>query len=401
MAEFILKDWHGKEKAFDHETIYVRGTDGELMPFTHGTGNPVLEELKYVTFKSYDGSVEYGKKAVAKGDDCADPIARGVFSTPTREADAQYTYTFYGWATEPNGGADANWNKAINEDKTVYANFSKAVRYYTITYYDSDGATVLKTESLAYGVTPSYKPSKTGAVFSKWSPDLATVTGNASYTASWDEAVTFADMTWARIGEVSEAGQASNYFSIGDTRTEKLGSIGTVEMMIIGFNHDDKADGSGKAGISIGIVGTSTYNVQCGENFYGFSPEGDPLKKLCDAHYSNLPSELKNVMKSVTKKSTQWKDGAMSTYTFDASLWMFSLDELGVYNTGWNWNIHDGSKEYQAVTSGLFPKGASKSYWLRNQTNTLGWAMLCSENGMSGLSNSYVQGKWMRYGFCI
>lgn len=56
MAEFILKDWHGKEKTFDHETIYVRGTDGELMPFTHGTGNPVLEELEVTENGSYTPS---------------------------------------------------------------------------------------------------------------------------------------------------------------------------------------------------------------------------------------------------------------------------------------------------------------------------------------------------------
>ena len=40
MAEFILKDWYGKEQTFDKETIYVQGKDGELLPFTYGTGNP-------------------------------------------------------------------------------------------------------------------------------------------------------------------------------------------------------------------------------------------------------------------------------------------------------------------------------------------------------------------------
>lgn len=45
MAEFILKDWYGKEQTFDKETIYVQGKDGELMPFTHGEGNPVIEPL--------------------------------------------------------------------------------------------------------------------------------------------------------------------------------------------------------------------------------------------------------------------------------------------------------------------------------------------------------------------
>ena len=142
-------------------------------------------DLRYVTFMSYDGLVEYGKKAVAVGDDCADPIARGIFAKPTRESDAQYTYTFYGWATEPNGGADANWNKAITEDKTVYANFSAAVRHYTITYYDDDGVSVLETESLAYGAMPVYEAEKEGFKFVAWQPAVSPVTGDASYTAQW------------------------------------------------------------------------------------------------------------------------------------------------------------------------------------------------------------------------
>ena len=143
------------------------------------------DDVRYVTFMSYDGAVEYGKKAVAVGDDCADPIARGLFSSPTRENTAQYNYTFYGWASVPNGGADANWNKAITEDKTVYANFSAAVRIYTVTYYDGD--TVLKTENLAYGTMPEYVPKKTGYDFQGWNPALSNVTGNANYYAQWKE----------------------------------------------------------------------------------------------------------------------------------------------------------------------------------------------------------------------
>ena len=121
MSKFYLKDWHGKEKEFTDDKIFVRGENGKLIQFTQGEG--ASPDLRYVTFMSYDGLTEYGKKAVAVGDDCADPIARGVFATPTRESDEQYNYYFYGWATTPNGGADANWNKAITEDKVVYANY--------------------------------------------------------------------------------------------------------------------------------------------------------------------------------------------------------------------------------------------------------------------------------------
>jgi hypothetical protein len=151
------------------------------------TGGGSVEGVHYVTFMSQDGTTELYKRPVADGDDCADPVTRGYISTPTKESTAQYSYTHNGWATAPNGSANSNALKAVTEDKTVYAAFKATVRSYTVTYYDSDGATVLKTESLAYGTTPSYAPTKTGYQFDGWTPAVAAVTGNASYTAQWTE----------------------------------------------------------------------------------------------------------------------------------------------------------------------------------------------------------------------
>ena len=54
MAEYILKDRYGKDHTFNDETIYVRGTDGELMPFTQGTVEP-LEITENGTYTAPDG----------------------------------------------------------------------------------------------------------------------------------------------------------------------------------------------------------------------------------------------------------------------------------------------------------------------------------------------------------
>lgn len=56
MAEFILKDWYGKEKSFDHETVYFQDAEGNLLPFTHGTGNPTLEDLEVTENGNYTPS---------------------------------------------------------------------------------------------------------------------------------------------------------------------------------------------------------------------------------------------------------------------------------------------------------------------------------------------------------
>ena len=321
-------------------------TDG-VNELISGYGKGASNDLRYVTFMSHDGTIEYGKKAVAVGDDCADPIARGIFETPTRESDVQYDYTHNGWASEVNGGAVSDWNKAITEDKTVYANFKGTVRYYTITYYDDDGTTVLKTESLAYGSTPSYTPTKSGYDFVGWTTTLVPVTGDISYIATWTEEVTFATASWARIAEIAESGEAEKYFAVGDTKTIAFNFSGTTENVkarIIGFNHDDLADGSGKAGISIALSqGIANNAAMVKENTSygtGYIWKTSASRTLLNsgAVYNALPSELRSVLKSVTKISNAGygKDwGGLEKnvlYETTDKVWLLSSTEFGVDN---------------------------------------------------------------------
>lgn len=287
-------------------------------------GVGVSDDVRYVTFMSYDGLTEYGKKAVAVGDDCADPIARGIFGTPTRESDVQYNYTHSGWATEPNGEPDANWNKAITEDKTVYAAFASAVRYYTITYYDEDGTTVLKTESLAYGTTPSttYIPEKEGYGFEGWVPELTSVTGDASYTATWAEKITFANGSWADIAEICEKGEAKDYFAAGDSKTVTLVGGQVLTAKIAGIEHDDLSDGSGKAGISVIFETAPTTTL----GYFSYVRNG-----ITTATITNLiPTAIKNVAKSVQKYVDGGKYSGSAPVLRDMTFWVPSLEELGM-----------------------------------------------------------------------
>ena len=46
MAEFVLKNWHGEEMVFDHDKIFVKNLNGDLIQFTEGKGEAVLESLE-------------------------------------------------------------------------------------------------------------------------------------------------------------------------------------------------------------------------------------------------------------------------------------------------------------------------------------------------------------------
>ena len=116
--------------------------------------------------------------------------------TPTKAADAQYTYTFSGWYPAVS---------EVTGDATYTANFSTTTKKYTITWVDGDGKT-LKTEQVAYGQTPSYTgetvPTKVGTAQytytfnNTWSPEITSVTGAATYTAQFDQTVNKYTITW-------------------------------------------------------------------------------------------------------------------------------------------------------------------------------------------------------------
>ncbi|MBO4962306.1 MAG: InlB B-repeat-containing protein [Clostridia bacterium] len=124
-----------------------------------------------ITWKNEDGTVLETDTKVPY-----DTTPKYDGATPTKEADAQYTYTFNGWSPEI---------VAVTGDAIYTAQFTSTVNKYTITW--KDGNTILKETSVEYGSTPSYggTPSKTGYVFESWDPTISAVTGNATYTATW------------------------------------------------------------------------------------------------------------------------------------------------------------------------------------------------------------------------
>ena len=296
-------------------------------------GGGSVEGVCYVTFMSDDGETELYKKPVFAGDHCMNPVEMGWLDTPTKEASAEYTYSYIGWATEPNGALNADALKNVTEDRTVYACFASEVRYYTVRFFDGD--TLLHTAYAEYGSTPSYTPEKDGYYFNSWNPAPDNIVADLDCYAVWDEKLTFANGSWEKISEVCEAGQASEYFAVGDTKTF-FGADGTTEyqIRIIGINVDTKYKTSLKAGITVAL--TKPGNVSIGRYAWHNSSNGNPyrwsnsaVKKSFLTFEYRLPSELQSVIKPVDKLS-EYKNGQTpSVETTRDFAFLPSVEELG------------------------------------------------------------------------
>lgn len=155
--ENLVKTEDGYAPLNGKTTLTVKNSKGENVeiPFPIPAGKVTMPSHT-VTWKSQDGittletdnNVEYNTQPSF---DQADP---------TKADDAQYTYTFVGWATEANketGTLEADL-PPVTDDVTYYAAFSKTARTYTVTWMPQDGQdTAYETDTgVAYNARPSY-----------------------------------------------------------------------------------------------------------------------------------------------------------------------------------------------------------------------------------------------------
>lgn len=181
-----------------------------------------------------------------------------------------------------------------------------------------------------------------------------------------------ADATWEQINQVSQAGTASNYWAVGDEKTITLSTGEAVTVQILGFNHDDLADGSGKAGISFGMKNllTTTYPMNNSETNYGGWTSSVMRTSTMATLLTELPDDLQSVVKQIYKKTTLGRANTTIVKSTD-SLFLFSEVELdGTTSDGYSgegsqyeyWQNHN----VQSNRIKKFPKGVAGYWWLRS-----------------------------------
>ena len=163
-------EWTYTFAGWDHEPVAVTGNASYTAAYNATKNKYLVVFQDEGGAKLQSGEVEYGTTPVYSG------------AEPSKEATAQYTYTFSGWDPEIT---------AVQGAQTYTAKYSSTVNSYTITWLNEDGSEI-EHETLEYGITPShadiYKESteEFTYTFIGWTPSIVPVNGDAAYKAVFE-----------------------------------------------------------------------------------------------------------------------------------------------------------------------------------------------------------------------
>ena len=218
--------------------------------------------------------------------------------------------------------------------------------------------------------------------------------------------------SWETISKVSQMGLAANYWAVGDTKTITInGRVGattfsnlSIDAYIIGFNHNSAKEGANRihfklgkiSGVQVGLV-DSSYSIQVSTsgkftmntsntNSGGWNgshmrktvlgSDSTPTSPTANTLLAALPSDLRAVMKSVTKYSDNTGGGNnKASYVTATTDYLFLLAEFEVFGT--RTEANSAEQNYQAQYD-YFKAGNSKVHYLHNATGSTALSCLRS-----------------------
>ena len=305
-------------------------------------------------------------------------------------------------------------------------------------------------------VTAHYTDGSSQAVSGyTYSPAGALATGNTTITVSYSEGgVTKTDTqtitvtaisntlnsnSWATIKAVSDAGQGDNYWDVGDTKSITInGQVGntnfsnlSINVYIIGFNHNSAREGSNRIHFKIGKIGgtqvglcdsqygsnTSTSGAftmnTSNTNSGGWNnshmrktvlgSDASPTSPRANTLLAALPADLRAVMKPITKYSDNTGGGNnTASYVTSTTDYLPLLAEFEIH--GARTYANSAEQNYQQQYA-YYQAGNSKVHYKHNATGTAAYAWcrsvyatdtgyFCRVNTNGNPSADYARNSW-------
>ena len=282
------------------------------------------------------------------------------------------------------------------------------------------------TVTVSYGGTTVEAVEDNGVWYAKaWAYGSYTVTltatvGTKSTTVNVDEVklyeitltnanTTLNSNSWSVIRAVADAGQASNYWNVGDTKSIVLnGTVGhlslsnyTIYAFIIGIDHNASLEGTncihfqiGKTALSGGksvcfydnygsyVSETGYFSMNASATTVGGWASSQMRNNICGTSLTSysgtviavIPDSLRSVLKSVIKFTDNIGNTSISENAVTATTdYFFLLSEYEVYMNTKYCNPYEASKQAQYA---YYSAGNSKIMYKYNSTGTpLDWSL--------------------------
>lgn len=209
------------------------------------------------------------------------------------------------------------------------------------------------------------------------------------------------DTDWADIDICGRLGMAQQFFKVGDSKTVNIGGT-NYEVQIIGFNHDDKVSG-GKAAYSFQLVDCLNQTQQMNtSNTNTGSWNGSAMRGRMSTYKSQLPAALRNVIKTVKKKSGT--GGGSSSGTQQTNDDLFLLSEIEIFGTT-TYSVAGEGTQYEWYKAGNTKvkkvNGSANSWWERSPYSGATGSFCVVASG--GSANYYYASNstGVSFGFCV
>lgn len=212
--------------------------------------------------------------------------------------------------------------------------------------------------------------------------------------------------TWEMIAQAcADRDPILDSWLVGDEKDEVINGE-TLTFVIVGKDHDDLADGSGKAPLTFGMKNLMAETRQMnGSNTNSGGITGSEIHSwMQDTLLNQLPAELKSVLKSVNKK-TSAGDRSTTVNTDAMKLFLFAEKEVygvNTYSTG-----DEGMQYPYFATSGNRIKklsngtGAANYWWLRSPcVRDISSFCFVDVDGSTGYNAAAIL-RGVCFGFCI
>lgn len=218
------------------------------------------------------------------------------------------------------------------------------------------------------------------------------------------ETKTLNESSWAEIAAASKDGTASSKWAVGDEKTITLTTDEEVVLQILGFNHDDLADGSGKAGITFGMKNLLTETLYGGNVTTSGGWAASTVRNSTSylkAYYSHMSSDLQAVIKEVLKTPLSGGTSTEVVYSIDKLFLFARVDIDGTTENGYAsegtqyeyWQTHNTNADRIKKIKGV---GSAKYWWLRSTDFTTLKIYCISTTGAVTTATSSND-----YGFCF